>query len=557
MKTSLCTSLASLLVATALAQGSSSATVSASATTSSYSETAVPTGKPIPGNYTGPLRPQIHFSPPKGFMNDPNGMFVDANGTWHLYYQYNPTDIVAGNQHWGHATTRDLYHWENQQIAIYPGAPDEGIFSGSAVIDLNNTSGMFPNQTNGVVAIYTLNTPQEETQNIAFSYDGGYTFEKYSGNPVISINSTQFRDPQVIYHKETSKWVMVVAYAQEFTIGIFTSTNLLKWEHSSNFTHHGLLGLQYECPNMVSIPMEGSEELMYLLAISINPGAPMGGSITQYFPGSFNGSHFTAVDSVARIADFGKDNYAAQWFYGTPDGQNPVSIGWASNWQYCNDVPTGAEGWRSAMSLPRVNYLKNVTGAGFDLVSTPYDLTPVLDSLLESNDDFGNGSLSVPFANVTSGALYFAANVSGIPTDGTATGIVNFTISASKTNESLSGGFYIGGGDFWLNRGKAGKFGNDNPFFTDKFSTNIPVSTNGTWSLEGTVDRSILEVFLEGGERSATLSFFPEAALDTFVFTTADINTNATISVKVWSLKSAWAAQQGSDGLVSGNVAMS
>lgn len=140
--------LASFLCRTLLAQTS----VSSSAT---YSESGVPTNTPIVGSYDGALRPQVHYSPPKGFMNDPNGMFIDSNGTYHLYYQYNPTDIIAGNQHWGHATSQDLYHWTNQPIAIYPGAAGEGIFSGSAVIDVNNTSGFFPNQTNGVVAMYT------------------------------------------------------------------------------------------------------------------------------------------------------------------------------------------------------------------------------------------------------------------------------------------------------------------------------------------------------------------------------------------------------------------
>ncbi|KAL8905536.1 MAG: hypothetical protein Q9171_006632 [Xanthocarpia ochracea] len=187
---------------------------------STSAEPSVPTGRPIPGDYTGALRPQIHYSPPRGFMNDPNGMFLDPEGVYHLYYQYNPTDIVAGNQHWGHATSRDLYTWVNQPIAIYPsGAEGEGIFSGSSVIDVNNTSGFFPNQTNGVVAFYTLHTTEEETQDIAYSTDGGYTFTKYANNPVISINSKQFRDPKVIWYPTTQQWVMVIAYAQEFVIG--------------------------------------------------------------------------------------------------------------------------------------------------------------------------------------------------------------------------------------------------------------------------------------------------------------------------------------------------
>lgn len=323
---------------------------------SNYVAPGVPVGTPIPGNYSGGLRPQLHFSPPQHFMNDPNGMFVDADGLYHLYYQCtvrfaspftrpllmapdNPITNVAGNQHWGHATSRDLYHWENRPIAIFPDTNTTYVYSGSAVVDVNNTSGFFPNQTNGVVAIYTLaeytTKPGPQTQNIAYSTDGGYTFTKYSGNPVIDINSTQFRDPKVVWHAETQRWAMVLAYASEFTVGIYTSPNLREWTHASNFSHHGLLGIQYECPNMVQMPFEynGTTAQMWLMVVSINPGAPLGGSATEYFPGQFNGTHFTAVDPVARLADFGKDNYAGQFFYGVPGDQPQVFMGWANNWQ--------------------------------------------------------------------------------------------------------------------------------------------------------------------------------------------------------------------------------
>lgn len=113
-----------------------------------------PSSEPILGDYDGQYRPQIHFSAPQNFLNDPNGLFRDDDGTWHLYYQYNPTELVAGNQHWGHATSRDLYHWVNQPIALFPPRHDVLVFSGSCVVDRNNTSGFFPDQDNGVVAIY-------------------------------------------------------------------------------------------------------------------------------------------------------------------------------------------------------------------------------------------------------------------------------------------------------------------------------------------------------------------------------------------------------------------
>ncbi|KAF2667489.1 beta-fructofuranosidase [Microthyrium microscopicum] len=488
--------------------------------TSTYVEPTVPTGTPIAGNYSGQLRPQIHFSPPKDFMNDPNGMFLDGNGTYHLYYQYNPTGTVAGNQHWGHATSTDLYTWINQPIALYPTDNQTFVFSGSAVVDTNNTSGFFPGQDNGVVAIYTLahynadGTAGPQTQNIAYSLDGGFTFIPYDKNPIIPSTSSQFRDPKVIWFED--HWVAVVSYAVEFTIGFYTSPNLRDWTHASNFTPHGLLGLQYECPNLVSMPIRDSSGTKtgsaWVFQISINPGAPLGGSIAEYFPGNFNGTHFTPYDPVARIADFGKDNYAGQFFYGIPEADDAISIAWASNWQYSQSVPTGPlEGWRSSMSLPRRNYLTNITRVGVVMASTPYDLSPVLGGVIASNSSLENGSLTVDYCKVSSNAVWLSINATGInSTLLTSMSTVNFTFSSATTNESVSGGFYFAADShFFLDRGKTKGF--ENPFFTDKVSTTDIVGNS--WSAEVVIDRSILEVFLDGGTRSATQTFFSNEPL--------------------------------------------
>jgi len=237
---------------------------------------------------------------------------------------------------------------------------------------------------------------------------------------------------------------MVLAYSQAFEIGIFTSPNLKTWTHASNVSHVGLLGLQYECPNLVQIPVAGSDESMWVLAISVNPGAPLGGSITQYFPGSFNGTHFTAVDAAARIADFGKDNYAGQFFYGIPETEDQVFIAWASNWQYSQAVPTAEEGWRSTMSLPRRARLANVTRTRWDLVTIPFNLTPIYETQLANSSNIGNGSVLLDYSSTTSGAVYFQCNVTGIPSSN-AQGTLNFTFSSSATKESVSGGFFFGG----------------------------------------------------------------------------------------------------------------
>ena len=456
-------------------------------------------------------------------------------------------------------TSTDLYHWENQKIALWTPNNFTFVFSGSSVVDSNNTSGFFPDQDNGVVAIYTLaeypggvQGPQQQA--IAYSRDGGYTFEAYAENPVIPSNSTQFRDPKVIWHAPTQKWVMVLAYAVDLTFGFYTSENLREWTHASNLSHVGLLGLQYECPNLVEMPMEGSDDPVWLLALSINPGAPLGGSITEYFPGEFNGTHFQPFDAAARIADFSKDNYAGQFFYGIPGDQKQVSIAWASNWQYTQQVPTGeSEGWRSQMSLPRHNYLKNATRIGYVLVSEPYQIQTVFSQELAYNSSLGNTSILLDYSTVPSGALYFEANITGLSPYTISSGQVNFTFSSSISGEFITGGTTVNG-DTWLDRGHTYAF--ENPYFTNKFSASGLYSgaDNGTWTISGVIDRTIFEVFVNGAEQSGTMTFYPNRPLDTMRIGAAGIASNATVSVGVWALEDTWEGQAYANGTVLGNV---
>ncbi|KAI8622962.1 glycosyl hydrolase [Xylariaceae sp. FL1651] len=543
---------------------------------STYANPAVPTGVPIAGNYTGALRPQIHFSPPQHFMNDPNGLFVDADGTWHLYYQYNPTGVTAGNQHWGHATSADLYHWTNQAIALYPPAEDVFVFSGSAVVDANNTSGFFPGaQANGVVAMFTLaaynadGSAGPQTQNIAYSRDGGYTFEYYAGNPVIASASSQFRDPKVLWYED--HWVAVVSYAHEFAVGVFTSPDLKGWTWASNFSRHGLLGAQWECPNLVKMPVRdglnggGGGAVVgeaYVLAISVQPGAPLGGSATQYFVGDFNGTHFVAADEATRLTDFAKDNYAAQFFYGVPDGADAVNIGWASNWQYAQSVPTGnLEGWRSAMTLPRRNYVARAPRIGMVVVDEIYDLTPVLDRPLNQST-FGNGQVTVDYSDVDSGALYIDVNVTGINTTLISSySTLNMSFTSPATGETLQSGFFFGGdAPFFVNRGMVRGF--DNIFFTDKMSVADVYYEDGSttlasWRMQAVIDRSILEVFVGGGVQAGTVLFYPTQPLSLLYLATRDMPQGTQVSVSVSALKSAWAAAENEQGTVVGNVTSS
>jgi beta-fructofuranosidase len=500
-------------------------------------------------------------------MNDPNGMFVDANGTWHLYYQYNPTGVTAGDQHWGHATSTDLYHWVNQPIALFPPEERVYVFSGSAVVDVNNTSDFFPDQDNGVVAMFTLaryfadGSGGPQTQNIAYSRDGGYTFEYYEENPVIDSTSSQFRDPKVVRYGDG--WVVAVAHAQEFVIGFWTSPDLKTWTFASNFTRHGLLGAQYECPNMVKMPVrDGNGAIIdekFVLSISVQPGAPLGGSITEYFLGDFNGTHFSPLDAVTRFTDFAKDNYAAQYFYGIPDGQNQVNIGWASNWQYAQQVPTGnLEGWRSAMTVPRVNYLMEAPRIGLVVVNEMYDLSPILDSRLDTST-FGNGTVAFDYSAVESGALYVEVNVTNINTTLlTGYSTLNLSFASPASGEILQSGFYFGGDNpFFINRG--GIRGFDNIFFTDKFST-ADIYSDGSrsalasWSMKAIIDRSIFEVFVDRGIHAATVVFYPTQPLTVLNLAAQALPPGAQVSVDIWSLKSAWAEFENEQGIVLGNI---
>lgn len=453
----------------------------------------------------------------------------------------NPTDIVAGNQHWGHATSRDLYTWTNQPIAIFPDKAGDGIFTGSCVLDPDNTSGFFPDTSTGVVAIYTLNNATEETQELAYSTDEGISWTKYAGNPVLGIGSTQFRDPKVIWHAPTQKWIMAVARAQSFIISFYASPDLIDWTPLSNFSHHGLLGLQYEVPNLVRVPNADTGESMYVLTISINPGAPLGGSITQYFPGSFDGTTFTPVDAATRILDFGKDDYAGQFFYGTPEGQPAVAMAWASNWQYSQRVPTGElEGFRSFMGAPQQLVVRNATRIGYDLVAQPYDLSPLYTNggaPLYMNASFVNTSTSLNYsALVPSGALYLDASFAGLPQENL-TGTINVTFTAGGSGEKVElGQFLAGDQHFFFNRDKVHGF--DNPFFTGKTSTTLV--TNGTFRLQALIDRAILEVYLQGGEKLGTNTFFPQSPFDCVTVAVEGVNEGVMGSVAIWGLKSGW-----------------
>lgn len=303
-----------------------------------------PPETPTQNNYSEQYRPQIHFTPAKNWMNDPNGM-VYVDGIYHLFYQYNPRGNDWGNMSWGHATSTDLIHWNEQDVAL---TRDEwgDIFSGSIVIDKNNCSGF---GSNAMVALYT-SASNVQQQSIAYSTDGGKSFTKYSGNPVIKNNDDNLRDPKVFWHEDSKQWVMALAKGWKMGIEFYGSTDLKNWQHLSTFFKElpGRPNIQWECPDLISFDVNGTRK--WVLLVSVNPGGPVLGSGTMYFVGQFDGTTFVADDlSYPLWLDYGMDNYAGVTWSNT--GNRKVLIGWMNNWQYAGAVPCFP--WRSAMTLPR------------------------------------------------------------------------------------------------------------------------------------------------------------------------------------------------------------
>ena len=301
----------------------------------------------IPETY----RPSYHHAPERGWMNDPNGLFF-KDGVWHLYYQYNPYGSMWGNMHWAHSTSTDLVHWQQQPVALAPDAWGT-MFSGSCVVDHNNTAGF---GKDAIISMYTSSRPTPfggdvQAQCIAYSNDGGKTFTKYVGNPVITDEKKDFRDPHVFWNEEAGFWNMILAAGQEMQI--YSSVNLKDWKYESSFGHeYGNHGGVWECPDLMKMNVKGTNKDKWMLICNINPGGPFGGSATQYLIGQFDGHKFICEDepSETKRMDYGKEHYATVTFDNAPDGRR-CAIAWMSNWQYANQVPT--KQFRSANSIVR------------------------------------------------------------------------------------------------------------------------------------------------------------------------------------------------------------
>ena len=460
-------------------------------------------------------------------MNDPNGM-VYYDGEYHLFYQYYPDSTVWGPMHWGHAISTDLVTWEHLPIALYP---DELglIFSGSAVIDWQNTSGLQQGEHPPMVAIFTQHLMAGEkagkndfqVQSIAYSHDKGRSWTLYEGNPVIpNPGIRDFRDPKVFWHEASSQWVMIFAAGDR--VQLYGSPNLLDWEFLSDFGQNlGAHGGVWECPDLFELPIENGTGSQWVMLVSINPGGPNGGSGTQYFVGDFDGKTFTTsqVAKEVKWLDYGRDNYAGVTWSDIPqaDGRR-LFIGWMSNWNYAQVVPTSP--WRSAMTLPRSLHLVAVND-DLRVFSRPIK---ELNKLAQTTTQASDIRLEPDAAfrlNVDEPNLYKAPLRFQIEIDESQTSSNHFGIAM----ENQAGDYYRVGlfnDQLYSDRTSAGLTGFE-PSFAQKPHVAAALSgTAETLSLDIFLDKSSIEVFVNHGEQVLTDLIFPREDFDDIYLFTED-----------------------------------
>jgi fructan beta-fructosidase len=486
-------------------------------------------------SYDQPWRPQYHFTPPKNFMNDPNGT-VFYKGEYHLFYQYNPEGNVWGHMSWGHAVSSDMVHWQNLPVALHEEPGQYMVYSGSAVVDWDNTSGLCknpdPKDRSCLVAIYTAAYKDRQKQHIAFSNDRGRTWTNYSANPVADLDAPDFRDPNVFWYEPQHKWVMVAVLADERTLVILDSPDLKRWTKRSTFGPAGDTAGQWECPDLIELPVESTNEKKWVLIINRNPGAPAGGTGVRYVIGKFDGATFTSEvpDTPALWADWGKDFYATNTWNDMPRSEGRrVWIGWFSNWQYANTEPTVL--WRGAQSIPRTLMLRRYAD-GLRLVQSPLRELETLrhERLRVEKADVAEVNRKIQQAGLKGEVYEFEAELQPDKA-----GEVGFRLRKGKDAETLVG-FNTAHGEVFVDRTHSGEV-SFSKAFPGRHAARLETSTRV--KLHVFVDRSNVEVFANDGERVLSERIYPPPGSDGIELY-ADGGTGKIISLTIWEMDSVW-----------------
>lgn len=454
-------------------------------------------------------KPLFHYGPQKNWINDPNGL-VFNNGTYHLFYQYNPFADVWGHMSWGHATSNDLMHWTEQPVAIPEFTKHDSvatsIFSGTAFIDSFNTSGLGASANSSpMIAIYTGNvtvgTKQiAQYQNLAYSNDNGQTFSQYKDNPVLDIHSKEFRDPKVFWYAPTKQWIMIVSKPDEYKVHFYGSTNLKEWKKLSEFGGNvGDKTRVWECPDIFELPVENSHEKKWVITVSA--GHPQKNFLSmQYFVGNFDGKKFIADPlEYPLYMDFGKDFYAGITYNNLPDSQSRVvMIGWINCWEYANNIPS--TGYRGRISVPRSLSLMKTSQGSYELIQQPVkEFDALKKEVFSVNNEQVDSVVDLSFHG-NSYELDLAIEADAAATTG-------IKLLKSKDEEIILK-YHSVEKIISLDRTQSGEVD-----FSPKFPSieNAPVNPqNGIIRLRILVDKKIVTVFINDGQSVVTDQVFPQ-----------------------------------------------
>lgn len=457
------------------------------------------------------FRPQVHFTPKINWINDPNGL-VFYEGEYHLFYQYNPFGTMWGHMSWGHAVSRDMINWEHLPIALEeyldPTIGDSTmIFSGTAVVDKNNTSGLCEGK-DCMIAIYTSNLHKDnqgirQHQSLAYSNDKGRTWKRYDKNPILDIQRKDFRDPKVFWYEPQQKWVMALVVPDLFTVQLYESKNLLKWDLMSEFGKVGDTLRIWECPDLYELSIEGQPGKTKWV-LSLSGGHPAGPTFVgmQYFVGDFDGKTFKSEQTTPLYLEHGKDYYAGIVFNNVTD--RTIMLGWINNWTYANQIPT--ETWRGAFSIPRELKLTE-TSDGLRLSQKPINEFNTL-----RNEEVGD------LKSLTTNSFELELE---IPDGG---GVHLFKSGTEQTTIRYQDG------KLYLDRSKSG-----NVSFQKDFASVESITINQKHpviTVTIIVDQSIIEVISKDGLYAITDQVFPTSEKSTH-----ELFGNAQVK-KGWKLKS-------------------
>ena len=476
-------------------------------------------------DYQQPYRPQVHFSPRRNWTNDPNGL-VYFHGEYHLFYQFNPLGDQWGHMSWGHAVSTDLLHWQELPVAI-PEKDGEMVFTGSIVVDHENTGGFCASGKECLVAIYTGHRSSAEetrqTQNVAYSADEGRTWTRYAGNPVLDLHMADFRDPSVSWDEKEGHWRMAVSLPMEHKIRFYASPNLKEWTRLSDFGPAGDVDGAWECPDLLRIPAENGDGAIWALKVGLNPGAPQGGSGEQYFLGDFDGKRFVAFSRAGSHGwtNYGKDDYCAISFNGLPRDAKPVLIGWMNNWQYADKLPTSP--WRGQMSLPRrLSFVSDQAGLAIKQEPVIIPLRTEHEAIRPTE----GGKVRSSFQKAP-----FELDLQFSRTSEMIFGLRLYTDKQHWTEI----GFDRSKEEFYIDRTKSGAA------ITADFpaKTTAPLVVSRPYDLKLVVDRSSIEAYAQNGTIAITNLIFPASDTSRVELFSAS-GKPMVVKGDLWKLRSIW-----------------